>query len=342
MELRRDVILQAAELADELGYEVLSVAEGWGFDSTLLLTEIALRTWQIHLLSGVLSIWGRTPASLAMMATTLHQISGGRFVLGLGASTRTLVEGLHDVPFIHPADKLRDVTTRVRALLDGKTPPRQTDMTTRQLRLGVAPVPDLPIWLAAINRRTVQIAAELADGWFPLYVARDRITDWSAEFSATSPGIRARSGRLTIATGPTVVVDHDAQAARRIAAASVAWYLGAMGDVYSRVVSEQGYAAEVLAIQSANPNPRLHAGIVPPEAQVVLDQFTASGTPTQVREQLEHWGNAADVVMVVCPAGLPWASLEATLRAAAPSEAPGHKAYVQMTPTPGGAGSHAA
>lgn len=84
METRRDVIVRAAMLADSLGYESFSLPEGWGFDSTLVLTEIALRTQRITLVSGILSVWGRTPGTLAMNAATLHQISGGRYVLGLG------------------------------------------------------------------------------------------------------------------------------------------------------------------------------------------------------------------------------------------------------------------
>jgi Luciferase-like monooxygenase len=90
--------VRTAQLADELGYEVFALAEGWGFDSTLVLAEAALGTRRIVACSGVLSVWGRTPATLAMTAATLHQLSGGRYVLGLGASTRALVEGFHGIP----------------------------------------------------------------------------------------------------------------------------------------------------------------------------------------------------------------------------------------------------
>src|SRR5215471_5606834 len=114
METRREIIVEAAVLADELGYESFAVPEGWGLDSTPLITEIALRTKRIQIASAVLSIWGRTPATLAMTAATLHQISGGRFALGLGASTRALAEGFHDTPFDRPAAKLREVVTAVR------------------------------------------------------------------------------------------------------------------------------------------------------------------------------------------------------------------------------------
>jgi alkanesulfonate monooxygenase SsuD/methylene tetrahydromethanopterin reductase-like flavin-dependent oxidoreductase (luciferase family) len=129
METRRDVIVRTAVLADELGYEIFAVPEGWGLDSTPVLTEIALRTARIHLASSVLSVWGRTPATLAMTAATLYHVCGGRYLLGLGASTKALAEGFHDTAFEHPAAKLRDTVTKVRALLAGQ--PAQPSHATR-------------------------------------------------------------------------------------------------------------------------------------------------------------------------------------------------------------------
>src|SRR3954447_8308878 len=114
METRRSVMVRTARLADELGYEVFALPEGWGLDSTAVLAEIALATERIRLASGVLSVWGRTPGTLAMAAATLHEISGGRYLLGLGASTEALTEGFHDVPFAHPADRLGHTATPAR------------------------------------------------------------------------------------------------------------------------------------------------------------------------------------------------------------------------------------
>src|ERR1700724_3298589 len=177
METRRDVIVAAAVLADELGYETFSVPEGWGLDSTPVLTEIALRTQRIRLASGVLSVWGRTPATLAMTAATLHQVCGGRYVLGLGASTRALAEGFHDVPFERPAARLRDVVTKVRALLDG-LPVRLDDVpAARPLRLAqrrepAAPhAPDLtvaagPIAVADEDPGTARDIAAACAAWY--------------------------------------------------------------------------------------------------------------------------------------------------------------------------------
>ena len=181
METRRDVIVRAAVLADELGYETFSVPEGWGLDSTPLLTEIALRTARIQVASGVLSVWGRTPATLAMTAATLHQVCGGRYVLGLGASTRALAEGFHDIPFERPAARLRDVVTKVRALLDGLPyGPGRRPGGAPAAPAPVARPPELPIWIAALGQHTMNVAAELADGWIPALMARDHVAAWAA------------------------------------------------------------------------------------------------------------------------------------------------------------------
>lgn len=318
METRYDIILRTAQLADELGYEAFALPEGWGLDATLLLTEAASRTRRIKLVSGILSVWGRTPGTLAMTAATLHRLSGGRFVLGLGPSTRALVEGFHDVRFAHPADKLRETTVKVRALLAGERALLDATPGSRPLRLGQPAAPDLPIWLAAMGDRTVRVAAELADGWFPLFVARDQVLDRVHALRQDREAAALRTGPLTVAAGPVTVATDDAAVARRISASCIAWYLSAMGDVYARFVTEQGYGGAVQAILEANPHPRPDGGVVPAEAQVVLDQFTAHGTPSQVRDQLAEWNGAVDLVMIGLPPGLPWATIEATLRAAAP------------------------
>jgi alkanesulfonate monooxygenase SsuD/methylene tetrahydromethanopterin reductase-like flavin-dependent oxidoreductase (luciferase family) len=308
MEIRRDVIVRAAELADELGYEVFSVAEGWGLDSTILLAELAAATRRITLMAGVLSVWGRSPATIAMTAATLHRLSGGRFVLGLGASTRQLTEGWHDIGYDRPAARLRAVTSRVRALLDGERPALAAVPAARALRLGQPSVPELPIWLAASGERTIQVAADLADGWYPLYLRRDRVRELGA-------GMRTAARPVTVAAGPFTIVDPDVAAARAAAAACTAAYLASMGDIYPRVVAGQGLAAEVDLVRSTN--------TIPGEAQILLDEFTAYGAAATVQEQLERWDAAVDVTMVGVPPGLPWPRIEATVRAAAPRASAG-------------------
>ncbi len=306
METRRDVVVRAAALADELGYEMFSVAEGWGLDATILLAELAVATRRITLAAGVLSVWGRSPATIAMTAATLHRLSAGRFVLGLGASTRQLVEGWHDTSYDRPAARLRAVTGHVRALLNGDRAALSAVPAARALRLGQPPVPELPIWLAATGEQTIRVAADLADGWYPLYLRPDRVREIGAGMSGPRP--------ITVAAGPLAVVDPDVGAARAAAAACTATYLGAMGDIYPRVLVRQGLAAEVGLVRATR--------TIPAEAQVLLDEFTAYGTAAMVQQQLERWDAATDITMVGLPPGLPWPRIEATIRAGAPQRSP--------------------
>jgi len=260
-----------------------------------------------------------------MTAATLYRLAQGRYVLGLGTSTRALVEGFHDVAFERPADKLREVTTKVRALLAGERALLDNTAAARPLRLGLPPVPELPIWLAALGGRTSRVAAELGDGWIPVFISPDHLGGRVAELDRARRAAGLRSGPLTVAAGPWTVADADADAARGVVAGCVAWYLSAMGDVYGRAVAAQGHGAAVEAVRAANPRPRPQDGTVPAEARVLLDEFTAHGTPGQVREQLERWDSVADVTLVGLPPGMPWDAVEATLRAAATEAATGRR-----------------
>ena len=110
LETRREVVLHVATRAETLGYDAIFVAEGWGHDAPVLLAEVATRTSRIRIGTGVLNIWGRSAAQIAMLAASLHEISAGRFVLGLGAGSPTLAEALHDVPFRDPVQRLAATT----------------------------------------------------------------------------------------------------------------------------------------------------------------------------------------------------------------------------------------
>ncbi len=206
METRRDVMVRTARLADELGYEVFALPEGWGLDSTAVLAEIALSTERIRLASGVLSVWGRTPGTLAMTAATLDQISGGRYVLGLGASTPGARRGL-------PRRAVRP--PRGSAGGHGERRPqaaRRRAGPAAQRHRGAAPAPGpgprspiVPIWVAALGPRTMQVGADLADGWFPALVALDRLTLLVDRLE------RPPARPFTVTAGPLAVVDDDAR-----------------------------------------------------------------------------------------------------------------------------------
>ena len=299
------------------------VPEGWGLDSTPVLTEIALRTARIHLVSGVLSVWGRTPATLAMTAATLHQVCGGRYVLGLGASTKALAEGFHDTAFEHPAAKLRDTVTKVRALLAGQ--PAQLSQR-RWLRARCAwasrPPPTYPSgsprWAITPPGWPPSSATAGSPRWWP-GTASPAGRPSSASCAPPPPRTRDPSRwRPGPSPPPTRTPARPATSPQPAPPGTWApWARSTPGPCPARAMP-----AEVQAIIAANPRPSPRGGTIPPSAQVVLDQLAAYGTCDQVREQLQPWDHAADIVTILLPPGMPWPNIEATLLAAAPSAQP--------------------
>jgi alkanesulfonate monooxygenase SsuD/methylene tetrahydromethanopterin reductase-like flavin-dependent oxidoreductase (luciferase family) len=312
METDRRLLVDAAVLADELGYEAVLVPEGWAWDATVILAEIATRTRNIRIATGVASVWGRSAATLAMAAATLDDLSGGRFALGLGASTPALAERFHDVPFEAPAARLGQTVCSVRALLRGdRSVVRSTD---RGLRLGVPPRPELPIWVAALGPRTTKIATNHADGWFPAFLPRDRVTDTLAAAAAGSVG------DPLVLCGPAAAVNGegpDGSDGREAAAQLLAWYLTGMGDFYAEQIATLGFGDAVDALRWANPRPRPFELVWPGAADPLLDQLGAWGDGEEVAQALARWDALTDIVSVLVGPG-PRRLVLATVAAAAP------------------------
>ena len=314
LDSRREVLVGVAREADRLGYDVFLQPETWSHDVPVLLSEMAMQTERIRLASGILGVWSRSAGALAMVAASLHAVSGGRFVLGLGASTPTLAEGLHDVPFVSPLRRLRTTATQVRALLRGDRVPLAVATGARPLKLNVQPAPDLPIYLAALADASVRLAGEVADGWLPFLYPRDRLKDGMALLAEGAA--RAGRGSARIAVWPTIptVVAQDHARAREGAAWFVAFYLTTMGPLYRQSLARQGFAREVETVLAAN-SPKF-TGAVPREAERLLEQLTVYGTPPEVPERIARWHAAgADVAVVFLRPNLGPEEIAATLEA---------------------------
>jgi alkanesulfonate monooxygenase SsuD/methylene tetrahydromethanopterin reductase-like flavin-dependent oxidoreductase (luciferase family) len=321
LENRRDTLLSLATAADRLGFDGYFLPETWAYDTTVLLAEAAVRTERITLGTGILSVWNRSAATMAMAAATLASVSGGRFVLGLGASTPQLTEGLHDVPYAEPLARMRRTLEQVRALLRGERIPLAVATGARALKLNVPPVPELPIHLAALGDASVRLAGELADGWAPfLYPRRSLVDGLERLREGAARGGHPERLPLVSPSIPTVVSD-DAGKARAGAAWFVAFYLVSMGTLYRQSLTRQGLGKEVEAVLAAN-TPKF-TGAVPPDAEELLEQLIVFGTPPEARRRLARWyeAGAALPVLLLSP-NLSGEEIEFTLDALRPRAAP--------------------
>lgn len=316
LETRREVVLHVARRAEELGYAEFSLAEGWGHDASVLLAEVASQTNRIRIGTGVLNVWGRSPATIAMLATSLAEVSAGRFCLGLGAGSPPLAEGFHDVPFVEPVVKLAETTRQVRRLLAGERIEQTRPSEVGPLKLALLPTEQIPINLAALGPKSTRMAGELADGWVPflLPVSGARTSIAVLEEGAAAAG----RPRPVIAPSLPVAVSANAVESRDIASWWVAFYLISMGPLYRDTLRRLGHGVVVDEIIAANPTGRTFD--VPPGAMGLLDELTVWGDPDQGRAALDRWYEAgAETPMLCLPPGRDLATLDFMLESLRPA-----------------------
>jgi F420-dependent oxidoreductase-like protein len=264
---------QAAQQVVEMekaGLDLVWVAEAYGFDGPSLMGYLAALTDTVEIGAAILPIYTRTPTLIAMTAAGIDALSDGRFHLGLGASGPQVIEGFHGVPYTNPLGKTReiveicrDVWKREAPLVhSGKNftlplPPEQGTGLGKPLKIIAHPVrSEIPIWIAALGEKNVELTAEIADGWIPILFIPERAQDvWGAPLKAGAAK-RARGlsemmitagGLLAIGEGPEVT------ALREFQRSMVALYVGGMGakgkNFYNELAVRYGYEKEAEVIQ---------------------------------------------------------------------------------------------
>ncbi len=302
-------LVPRAQEAERLGYDSVWASEAWGTDAVTVLAWIAASTSRINVGSAILQIPGRSPANTAMTAATLDLMSGGRFLLGLGTSGPQVVEGWHGQPWGKPLGKTREYVEIVRAALRRdvvehrgehyRIPYEGPDATGlgKPLKLMLRPLrAEIPIYLAAIGPRNVALAAEIADGWLPIFVDPER-------FAATfGPSIAAARPGFEIAATVSVLVGDDVQALRDALKPHLALYVGGMGargrNFYNALVRRYGWEAEAERIQELYLSGRQREAIaaVPDE---LVDAVALVGPKERIRDRLAAWRETPVTTLIV-------------------------------------------
>jgi F420-dependent oxidoreductase-like protein len=295
--------------AERLGFDSVWVAEAWGTDAVSVLGWLAARTERIKLGSAIMQIPGRSPANAGMTAATLDLLSGGRFLLGLGTSGPQVVEGWHGQPWGKPLGKTREYVEIVRAALrrevvahegehyripwDG---PGATGLG-KPLKLMLRPLrAEIPIYLAALGPKNVALAAEIADGWLPIFVAPERFDD------TFGPSLAAAPPDFEIAATASVFVGDDVPALRDALRPYVALYVGGMGakgrNFYNSLVRRYGWEEEAERIQDLYLGGKQREAIaaVPDE---LVDAVSLIGPKERIAERLEAWRETPVTTLVL-------------------------------------------
>jgi F420-dependent oxidoreductase-like protein len=306
--------LKLAQEADRLGYHSLWTAEAWGSDCITPLTWLAAKTERIHVGTAVMQIPARTPTNAAMIAATLDFLTGGRMLLGLGVSGPQVVEGWYGVPYGKPLGRTREYVEIVRTVLARRQPLEHHgdhyDIPVsggaglgKPLKLMFRPLrTDLPIYLAAIGPKNVALAAEIADGWLPIFFAPERFSVFRPSLEeGFSRAVKMRK-EFDIAPMVEVRLGDDIAACRDAVKPTLALYIGGMGakgkNFYFNLACRYGYEDAAHKIQDAFLDGRREAAIAAvPDA--LVDDVALCGPRERIRDRLEIW-RACGVRTLIC------------------------------------------
>jgi F420-dependent oxidoreductase-like protein len=311
-----DIVL-AAERA---GFDSVWAAESYGSDAVSVLAYLAAKTETIQLGAAILQVPARQPAAAAMAGVTIDALSGGRFIFGFGPSGPQVSEGWYGVPYEKPWGRTREYVEIVKQIVarDGrleyegkhfKLPLTEGEGVTGQgkaLKLNVHPLRnEIPVYLGAIGRKSVELAAEIADGWIPIFFSVDKWEDaWGEHIEA---GL-SKSGRtredFAVSPSVQVAIDGDLDAARGLVKAGLLLYLGGMGskktNFYADLTRRFGFAEvadEVQSLYLDGKREEAYAAI-PDE---LVDATAMIGTEDEVADRVQRFADAGVDRMIVSP-----------------------------------------
>jgi F420-dependent oxidoreductase-like protein len=305
---------------EEVGLDVVWVAEVYGSDAATRLGYLAARTQRVELASGILPIYSRTPALLAQTAAGLDEISNGRAILGLGASGPQVIEGWHGVPYDRPVQRTREIVEicrmawrRQELRYDGRVlklplPAEQGTGLGKALKLLSHPARDrIPIYLASMGDRSVELAAEVAEGWLPIFFVPEKADSiWG---NALRRGLEKRSpdlGPLEIAAGGALAIGEGLEGLRDLARPNLALYVGGMGartkNFYNDLVRLYGYEQEARQIQDLylSGQKRAAEALVPTQ---LLESLSLIGPEGYVKDRIAAFKAAGVTLLDLQPIG---------------------------------------
>ncbi|MEX2292790.1 MAG: LLM class F420-dependent oxidoreductase [Acidimicrobiales bacterium] len=315
----KQAVDQVAEL-EKVGLDIAWVAEAYSFDAVSAMGYLAARTSTVKLAAGILPIYTRTPTLIAMTAAGIDALSDGRCILGLGASGPQVIEGFHGVVYDRPLGRTREIIEvcrqtwrRERVEHVGKSyqipvPAGQGTGLGKPLKLINHPVrSEIPIYVASLGPKNVEMTAELADGWLPLFYLPEKAKQvWGDDLAAGEAKRSAELGSLEIVAGGLLAIGDGSEAVREFARPMAALYIGGMGakgkNFYNDLVKRYGFEAEAEAIQDLYLDGKKEeaAKMVPDE---LLEATTLCGSEGYVKDRLAAYKESGVTVLNVTPVG---------------------------------------
>ena len=299
-DLPRKEIVEVVQQAEALGYDSVWVGESWGRDGFTWLTQLACHTSRIKLGTGIATVYSRSPALIAQTVASLDEISEGRVMLGLGTSGPIVIENWHGLPFDRPLRRTREYIEIVRLILSGERANYKGEIFhLKGFRLPFTPVrPSVPIYVASLGPQNLRLTGELADGWLPIYLDASHLSDFRRDLEAGAGKAGRPPGAVDAAPYILSCVSEDAEAARQLVKAHLAYYIGGMGTFYANLISRYGFGDAVHGVREAwGKGDR--KGAANRISDAMVSHLAICGGPREGRAQLEAYRAAGVTLPIV-------------------------------------------
>jgi len=313
----RECVELARTAEREWGYDAIWLAETNGPDSASLAGAIAMATERATIGTGIVPVYNRSAAVLAMTAATLAGLCEGRFVLGLGSSSHAIVEGWNGIPFERPLLRVRETVAVLREALAG----RRTDfagetLRSRGLRLGFVPQRPVAIYLAALRERMLELAGEIGDGLVVNLFPETALPRILAAYRRGAARAGRDAGRDEVVCRFQVAVTDDVPAARNLIRQGFAGYLAQ--PVYNAYFRWCGFEAEAAAVARAFAAGD-RAASAAAMSDAMIDRIAILGPASRCREQIAGFVAAGVTTAVIAPVATDAAGMRAVFEALAPA-----------------------
>ena len=305
---------------EKAGLDMVWVAEAYSFDAVSSMGYLAAKTSTVEIAAGILPIYTRTPTLIAMTAAGIDALSDGRCILGLGASGPQVIEGFHGVVYDRPLGRTREIIDVCRQVwrrekVEHSGVSYQIPVSAgkgsglgKPLKLINHPVrSEIPIYVASLGPKNVEMTAEKADGWLPLFYLPERAQDvWGKDLAAGAAKRDDELAPMDVVAGGLLAVGEGAEAVREYSRPMVALYVGGMGakgkNFYNDLICRYGFEAEAEAIQDLYlQGKKDEAAQMVPDA--LLEATSLCGSEGYVKERLAAYQESGVTVLNITPIG---------------------------------------
>lgn len=318
--ITKEELIEFARLAEDLGYDSIWVPEMWGRDSFSILGLLAANTSRIKLATGIIPIYSRSPAIIAQTITTLDEISEGRMILGLGTSGPIVIENWHGVPYEKPLQRTREYVEIIRMIVNSERVNYEGEIfNLKNFRLSFKPIrKSIPIFIAAMGEKNIQLTGEVADGWIPFLVPPEYLESGKKLLEEGSSKATKNSGQIEINPYIPAAVSKDEVLATDTIKEYIAYYIGGMGTFYHQAMIRYGFKSEADSIVEAWSSGN-KSGAITKVTQEMVEAISICGSSNEGKSKIaEYTKCGADLPVILFPPKASRDLVRETMEALAP------------------------